>query len=312
MKAGRYFGELALVSHIPRTATIQAVTRFVCLAITQSNFESFFSSNPQAYADFSIKLTRYSVPLQTVFEHPLGRDYFRQHCEGEYSTENLQFYDAVCEWEQMQKSGDRIEEVQKRAEEIMKTFIESSAEQQVNIPASCRQAVISRYEKEQYDEHLFEDAKQEILSLMTRDSYPRFKAEGAFRELLERVGGYYDRELSPEEVKLELEMEQEKQRQMFPERDRDEKDGGGGGANHDRGTSRNKVHSRRSFTSRSQHGSIISSPNRGSVSKQPSTTVNSPKFSFVGTSMAFSAPTPKFAPLSLPAYKIQNSSFTKK
>jgi CRP-like cAMP-binding protein len=61
MGAGRYFGEIALVTNEPRTATVVTVNRCAMLSITKENFQIFFEEAPEALADFEIKLARYQV-----------------------------------------------------------------------------------------------------------------------------------------------------------------------------------------------------------------------------------------------------------
>jgi len=50
----QYFGEIALIKSVARTATVTTNTRCVILSITKENFRQFFAANPQARADFEV------------------------------------------------------------------------------------------------------------------------------------------------------------------------------------------------------------------------------------------------------------------
>ncbi len=92
MGPGKYFGEVALVTESPRTATITCTKPSVLLVITKANFELFCKEAPEAVADFEIKLARYNVQLRSVLYHPVGMKYFTEHVKQEYSEENIDFW----------------------------------------------------------------------------------------------------------------------------------------------------------------------------------------------------------------------------
>ena len=51
-RRGEYFGEIALVRHIPRTASVYAATDCDLLVITKDDFDAFFKETQQI-AQFS-------------------------------------------------------------------------------------------------------------------------------------------------------------------------------------------------------------------------------------------------------------------
>jgi CRP-like cAMP-binding protein len=197
---GRYFGEVALVTDQPRTATLVCVTRCVLLAITKERFQHFFAESPEAYADFSIKLSRHDVPLKSVLDHLCGQKYFRGHLEAEYSLENLDFWNEAGDFEVLPQ-----EELLARAEEMCNQYINVSSVRQVNISSNQQKLVLQRVQNETVDNQLFLEARIEILQLMSRDSFKRFKASARFTALLEEIGSYDDAKAPRQVEELDVE-----------------------------------------------------------------------------------------------------------
>lgn len=188
------FGEVALVTDSPRTATVIAETHCVLLSITKEGFRDFFSAGDAeegqaSYAEFSIKLSQAAVPLKPVLLHSLGHDLFARQLATEYSTENLAFWDAVQRFERMDASDPLLAS---RAAEIGAEFISESSPTQVNLPndvrESCKAALALGGSA--ISPQMFRASKREIFKLMNADSFKRFKASALFAQLLEAVGSY--------------------------------------------------------------------------------------------------------------------------
>ncbi|GMI48307.1 hypothetical protein TrCOL_g10491 [Triparma columacea] len=111
---------------------------------------------------------------------------FRRHLEGEFSTETLEFYNAVEEYRALVGSLDE-EEFENMREEcndivdmIYKTFVEEGAKEQVNIASKTRKTIQGIVEgvdteKELFPFTIFDAAHQEVYQLMNRDTFERFK-----------------------------------------------------------------------------------------------------------------------------------------
>lgn len=106
-----------------------------------------------------------------------------------HSVENIQFWCAVNEYHkvidlelaQRSKVGLDLQEENKFrlfAKHINDTYIKNGADLQINISATLSQAIQEQlYSSEiKLDRNIFDKAQQEIYSLMSRDSYPRFLA----------------------------------------------------------------------------------------------------------------------------------------
>ena len=135
--------------------------------------------------------------LDFCMKNDARKETFRQHLEGEYSTETLEFYNAVEDYRNLYESLEE-EEVAKMASEmndmvvhIYTEFVKSGGKKEVNIPGKQR-AKISKIIKEHnaqpdatttlYPEHMFDQAQQEIYQLMNRDTFERFKNNDALME----------------------------------------------------------------------------------------------------------------------------------
>ncbi len=66
LHAGRYFGEISLIRHVTRTATVRTLTRCVMLKLHKTDFDRLFHDAPEALADFHIRFAREHVDLKHV------------------------------------------------------------------------------------------------------------------------------------------------------------------------------------------------------------------------------------------------------
>jgi len=186
MGPGRYFGEIALVRDTPRTATVKTLTRCVILSITKENFDKFFEEVPEAVADFQVKLARYDAELKHFIHHPLGMEFFSRHCQDEYSSENIEFF------KDSQKFKDLTPEKQKTvAQEIADKYLDSSiATLEINIKGPIKKAALEKVRIGEITGDMFAECQLEVLRLMERDSFKRFKQSQLFQDFLEAAESY--------------------------------------------------------------------------------------------------------------------------
>ena len=67
LTSGTYFGEMALLTDQPRAATCTAATQAVCLMFEKEAFHNMFSRNPEARADFELRVRRDKVRRNTIY-----------------------------------------------------------------------------------------------------------------------------------------------------------------------------------------------------------------------------------------------------
>lgn len=190
MGAGKYFGEVALVTDAPRTATVTTVSRCVILSITKENFQNFFKEAPEALADFEIKLARYNVELRSVLYHPVGLEYFTQHITSEYSQENIDFWKACIEYRKLAESDASHDALFAEAQRIYTHFVSESSEQQVNLKSHVSTGVDKSIQSGSVTAETFADAELEIFNLMSEDSFRRFKDSELFQKFLQSADSY--------------------------------------------------------------------------------------------------------------------------
>jgi CRP-like cAMP-binding protein len=189
--AGRYFGELALVTDSPRCAAARSVTRCVLLSITRQRFEKFFETNPEAFADFQIKLAKYKISLSQLLAHPRGLDYFVRHCKSEYSVENIMFWKAVSDLEALSvKHEIPQQDMLSKCQYILDTYISMDSITQVNLAHEITSAIQNRVKSNDIHMSMFADAKEAIFILMERDIFNRFKSSPLFQEFLKEMEAY--------------------------------------------------------------------------------------------------------------------------
>lgn len=183
---GQYFGEIALVSNQCRSATVTTKSRCVLLKITKAQFDEFFEKAPEANSDFQMKLSGYHVELKVLLYHRDGVKYFEEHLKKEYSQENIHFWKACRQYEQMSEEDEKA--IHEEARQISKMYIEDSAEEQVNLPETMKARILADIATCKVDLSTFDRARDEILHLMSSDSFQRFKQSKLFQELLEIIG----------------------------------------------------------------------------------------------------------------------------
>jgi len=144
----------------------------------------FFQDSPVAYAEFCLKLSRHEAPLTAVLTHPNGFIYFEKFVQSEYSAENLEFWVAAKNFANLNPS-----DMKDVAQSIFNKYIDEKAPQQVNIPSEIREQIRKNLELV-VARDFFSVALAEVIKLMSKDSYHRFKLSSSFSKLLEEVGSY--------------------------------------------------------------------------------------------------------------------------
>ena len=129
------------------------------------------------------KLSRYALTFRLLINTDEGIEAFTKHLKREFAVENINFYKAVLRFE----SNDTYD----LALNIYKTYISVEALSQINLPNSIRKQIEEMILSKTINTDMFEDAKKEIVSLMEKDSFQRFKKTSICRAYLRDNTSFY-------------------------------------------------------------------------------------------------------------------------
>ncbi|KAM9326877.1 regulator of G-protein signaling 10 [Gastrophryne carolinensis] len=119
---------------------------------------------------------KWSQSLESLLEEPAGVAAFQDFLSGEFSEENLLFWLACEDF----RKTDEEDQLQKKAEQIYRTFLSSKAPSPVNVESQSR---ISEQILNKPHPLMFEKLQEQIFQLMKYDSYRRFLRSEIFQKL---------------------------------------------------------------------------------------------------------------------------------
>uniref|UniRef100_A0A673BSS8 RGS domain-containing protein n=1 Tax=Sphaeramia orbicularis TaxID=375764 RepID=A0A673BSS8_9TELE len=123
----------------------------------------------------------WSMSFEKVMKSAAGRGCFRQFLRTEFSEENMMFW-LACE--ELKKETNKTV-VEEKVRQIYEDFISILSPKEVSLDSRVRE-VINRNMLEPTS-HTFDDAQQQIYTLMQRDSYPRFINSTAYTDLMKSL-----------------------------------------------------------------------------------------------------------------------------
>ncbi|AWP17090.1 putative regulator of G-protein signaling 20-like [Scophthalmus maximus] len=123
----------------------------------------------------------WSMTFEKVMKSAAGRSCFRHFLRTEFSEENMMFW-LACE--ELKKETNKTV-VEEKVRKIYEDFISILSPKEVSLDSRVRE-VINRNMLEPTS-HTFDDAQQQIYTLMQRDSYPRFINSAAYTDLLKSL-----------------------------------------------------------------------------------------------------------------------------
>ena len=128
------------------------------------------------------KLPRMDLTLLEILTSSNARNAFHHFLNREFSAENLLFHESVTlyqtTWETNTDENRRL-----NAEEIFKRFLNDDASEQVNISHIQRMNVKKLYVEKGPIFDVFDKPATEVLQMMSRDGFTRFKLTEAFKNL---------------------------------------------------------------------------------------------------------------------------------
>lgn len=191
LKAGNYFGEMALVSDTPRSATVTSVDKTILLSVDKDSFRTIFANNPNSFSEFTLRLLQGSSELKHLLGHSLGMQTFRSFMKQNFAEENVDFWNSVNEFK---NSKHDQEETRNRANNIFDTFCKEGAKYQVNLSYDMRSNIEKSLSEPSIHHNIFDESLNEIYKLMVRDNYARFKQTSEFFDFFKYLGILLEKE----------------------------------------------------------------------------------------------------------------------
>lgn len=182
---GCYFGPHLFTRLSLSHCRIIARSAAVVLSCSMDMIMQLFQEYPQVAAEANIAWYGERCDLPHVLRHAVLTQRFQTFLEAEHSDENFGFCMDVENF----RASLSTEERAKLAAYIRDRYVVADSPKEVNLPASIRDALIERMQKleaagEPVPTTLFDTSYEEIMRLMTKDSFPRFKKSPLFQSVL--------------------------------------------------------------------------------------------------------------------------------
>lgn len=140
---------------------------------------------PSVSADEKISFeeaSSWATSFDRLMNHKGGQKYFAEFLKSEYSDENILFWQA-CEELKRERNPEKIEE---KARIIYEDFISILSPKEVSLDSRVREIINANMVRP--SARIFDEAQNQIYTLMQRDSYPRFIASSIYKKLLGSYG----------------------------------------------------------------------------------------------------------------------------
>ncbi|KAM6976731.1 regulator of G-protein signaling 20-like [Aplochiton taeniatus] len=123
----------------------------------------------------------WSMSFERLMKSAAGRCCFRQYLRTEFSEENMMFW-LVCE--ELKKETNKTV-VEDKVRQIYEDYVSILSPKEVSLDSRVREVI--NHNMLEPTSHTFDDAQQQIYTLMQRDSYPRYINSQAYTDLLESL-----------------------------------------------------------------------------------------------------------------------------
>jgi len=173
-----------MLFRLPRIGTVRTNHASVVMELSFASFTSFLRYTPNLGVDVKRAFNNNSIAMVYLLQNPVIHGAFTEFCFTEHSTENIDFFEAAKAFRLSALRQKALITLDARS--IYSKFISSDAEHQVNLFSTTRERISSALEHNIINKLTFEEAEEEVLHLMDRDSFTRFKLSGLFQDALQR------------------------------------------------------------------------------------------------------------------------------
>ena len=189
--SGDYFGEMALLNHTKRLATITTTSTTVLLAITRDNFHACFQETPQLIAEFVVRMKGAKVNLESLLEYSKARIEFANFLNS-IQCHELACYDEIQTFEsivkQMPKSDGMSPSDQARS--IINKYFHDGGSHFISLDSLRQNPSLEENNECIVSADFFNDAKVSLKNHMENELLPKFKQTDEFGIFLKRMRTY--------------------------------------------------------------------------------------------------------------------------
>jgi len=193
VKPRQFFGEVGMVVHLPRTATVVTRKKSLFLELSQADFRRFTQIAPEVLEAFKDKLEDYNIPLRYLIHNPVLQRRLVQFMESEKSAENIRFWMKAKNFRL--SDNKEPDAARDEAQVICDDHIKDGADTQVNLLGTTQKEIVNMLKNPStpIGRDLLQKAEEEVLLLMGRDTFGRFKVSPNFHQCLREmtVGNNY-------------------------------------------------------------------------------------------------------------------------
>ncbi|KAJ0409431.1 hypothetical protein P43SY_002321 [Pythium insidiosum] len=189
---GCYFGPFTFERLGYQRGKIFARSAAVLLTCPFSELLELFQEFPEVAAEAHIAWFGERCDLAAILRHAALTQRFQTFLEAEHSDENFTFCLDVQTFRSAAR-GERFE----LATYIMQRYIVPGSPKEVNLPATIRDSLILSLKTfiptDEVPTTFYDSANDEIMRLMTKDSFPRFKKSPLFQGVLDALDPHLNR-----------------------------------------------------------------------------------------------------------------------
>jgi len=174
VERGEFFGEVGLVIHLPRTATVITRKKSIFLELSQDHFRNFVKFAPEILDAFRDRLEDYQIPFRVLIHNPILQKYFMQYLESEKLDQNLKFWLKVREFRKDNSADTKL--IQEQAEKIVNSFQLDKPKLSLGIEKKTRDLLIQDLKANRNVTRVFFlRVEDEVLKSLTENYFPQFK-----------------------------------------------------------------------------------------------------------------------------------------
>lgn len=189
MARGQFLGEVGICVHLARNSTATTAKKSLLFELSQDNFRNWTKAVPEFFDAYQHELDSYpGLNLKTLIWNPIIQKQFLAYQEAEMSAENMKFW-LVAKNFRLNVDNNAQQAIRNEAKELYEEYVKPSAEKQVNIPGKMSEAIgkLIKDNATVLTRDVMIPAEEEVMKVMGRDTWPRFKSSRKFREALKMM-----------------------------------------------------------------------------------------------------------------------------